>query len=243
MSNECVVYEISGDFAHFRKPHTTSPAQTFGIPPRTTVAGITAAILGLNRDSYYDIFGRDTSRIAISLEAPIRRLSIAVNLVNTEGSDAKTKGAKPGKYFGDNRQQNVFEHLCDPRYRFYISLSDGEMLDELTELLQTGKSVYAPSLGLSEHIAKTEFIGRFEIKQAHGTNTIRSAIPGETIPLVPEAGANYVTERVPGFMKSHDAGGRISDGHVQFTYDRSANGIQLRDADYSEVGEDAVVFS
>lgn len=243
MSNECVVYEVSGDFAHFRKPHTTSPAQTFGIPPRTTVAGITAAILGLERDSYYDRFGRDTSRIAISLEAPIRRLSLAVNLVNTEGSDAKTKGATPGKYFRDNRQQNVFEHLCSPRYRFYVSLSDDALLDELTELLKAGQSVYAPSLGLSEHIAKTEFIGRYDIEQAHGTATIRSAVPGENIPLVPEPGTNYVTERVPGFMKSPDSNGRISDGHVQFTYDRGGGGIQLRDADYTEVGGDAVVFS
>jgi CRISPR-associated protein Cas5h len=243
MSNECVVYEVSGDFAHFRKPHTTSPSQTFGIPPRTTVAGITAAILGLDRDSYYDTFARDTSRIAISLEAPIRRLPLAVNLVNTEGSSAKTKGAKPGKYFRDNRQQNVFEYLCDPRYRFYISLTDDALLDELTELLENGKSVYAPSLGLSEHIAKTEFIGKYKIEQAHGTETVRSVVPGNKIPLVPEAGANYVTERVPGFMKSHDSGGRVSDGHVQFTYDRSTNGVQLRDADYTEVGGDAVVFS
>lgn len=241
--NECIVYELSGDFAHFRRPHTTSPAQTFGIPPRTTVAGVTAAILGLERDSYYDTFGRDTSHIAISLESPIRRLSLAVNLVNTEGSDAKTKGAKPGKHFRDNRQQNVFEHLCDPRYRFYISLTDTTLLNKLTELLENGKSVYTPSLGLSEHIAKTEFIGRYEIEWAHGTETVRTVVPGDEIPLVPEAGANYVTERVPGFMKSHDSGGRVSDGHIQFTYDRNATGIRLRDADYARIGGDAVVFS
>jgi CRISPR-associated protein Cas5h len=243
MSSECVVYDVLGDFAHFRKPHTTSPAQSFGIPPRTTVAGMTAAILGLDRDSYYETFGRESSRIAISLEAPIRRLSLAINLVNTEGSDAKTKGATPGKFFRDNRQQNVFEYLCDPQYRLYVSLDDGSLLDDLMDLLREGKSVYAPSLGLSEHIAKTEFVGRFEIVEKTGEARVRSAVPGENIPLIPEPDANYVSERVPGYMKAHNPGGRVSDGHVQFTYDRGGSDLHLRETDYAEVGDDAVIFS
>jgi len=242
MTEDCLVFDVAGEHAHFRKPHTTSPAMTFALPPRTTVAGMVAAMLGLPRDSYYDSFDRESSRIAVSLESPVRRLSMAINILNTEGSDAKTKGAKPGKPVRGHRQQNVFEYLCEPEYRLYVALDDEEMMDQLEAKLSAGKSAYALSLGLSEHLAWYDYEGRFEIESADGEASIRSTLPGQNLTIRPDPGAEYVSERMPAFMRSHE-NGRVADGSQNVTYDRSGAAIDVRDEAYSIVGGDTVVFS
>lgn len=243
MTDECIVFTVTGEHAHFRKPHTTSPALTFGVPPRTTVAGMIAAVLGLPRDSYYDTFGRGVSRIAVSLESPIRRLSMAINLLTTEGSTSKSKGATPGKYIEGARQQNVFEYICEPTYRLYVSLDDDALMDELEQRLSTGKSTYALSLGRSEHLAWYEYDGRYAIKYESGQASVRSVIPGEGLSIIPDSEAKYVSERMPAFMRAHDPGGRVADGSQQITYERRGDSIDVRDEDYAIVGGDTVVFS
>ncbi|ELZ84466.1 CRISPR-associated Cas5h family protein [Haloferax gibbonsii ATCC 33959] len=271
MSESCLVFDVSGDFAHFRKPETTSPAQTFGIPPRTTVAGMTAAILGLDRDSYYDTFSRESSRIAVQLRSPIRRISLGINILTTEGSSSKTKGiavqlrspirrislginilttegsssktkgARPGRFVTSQRQQNVFETLCDPEYRLYVSLDDERLMDKLEQYLVAGKSHYALSLGLSEHLATHDFQGRYEIQRGQGDAVVDSVIPGESLGIVPDSESRYVTERVPGFMRS-TADGRVSDGFQTVTYERNGQSIEIRDINYAQVGGETVVF-
>lgn len=241
MTDSCIVFDARGDFAHFRKPETTSPAQSFGIPPRTTVAGMTAAILGLDRDSYYGLFSRESSRVAVQVLNPVRRQQFAINIVTTEGSNSKTKGANPGRYVTGPRQQNVFETLCDPAYRFYVSLNDTEAMDDLETTLAAGKSYYALSLGLSEHLANVEYRGRYEITQETGDVELAAALPGRETGLIPNPGAKYVTERVPGFMRATDDG-RQSDGFQTMTYERTGAPLAVRDSDYSLVDGEALVF-
>lgn len=241
MSESCLVFDVRGDFAHFRKPETTSPAQTFGIPPRTTVAGMVAAMLGLDRDSYYDSFGRDNSRIAVKLQSPVRRYSLGINILTTEGSNSQIKGARPGSEITGPRQQNVFETLCEPAYRLYISLDDPDLMEDLEETLAAGKSYYALSLGLSEHLASYEYKGRYAIDWNHGAVMIDSVVPGEEIGLVPDAESHYVTERMPGFMRS-TSNGRVSDGFQTVTYERTGKPVELRETEYARVGGDTVVF-
>ncbi len=241
MSESCLVFDVRGDFAHFRKPETTSPAQTFGIPPRTTISGMVAAMLGLDRDSYYDTFGRETSRIAVQLKSPVRRHSFGINILTTEGSGSKTKGAQPGKYITGPRQQNVFETLCDPVYRLYVSLDDSELMKRFEATLSAGESYYALSLGLSEHLATYDYQGKHTIEWDHGEVMVDSAVPGEEVGLVPDAQSHYVTERMPGFMQS-TTGGRVSDGFQTLTYERTGEPLKIRDTEYARVGGDTVVF-
>jgi len=243
MSETCIVLDVSGDFAHFRKPHTTSPAQTFGVPPRTTIAGMIAGMLGLGRDSYYDLFSRERSRVAVSLERPIRRLSLGINILTTEGKSTKTGGAQPGKQITGPRQQNVFEVLCEPAYRLYVSLNDEALMNRMAAIFAAGKCTYTLTLGLSEHLACFEYHGRHEIEFDTGQATVRSVVPGESIGLVPDPEARYVTERSPAFMRAHEPGGRVADGSQTLTYDRRGEPMELRETEYATIGGDTVVFS
>lgn len=244
MSNPetCIVLDVWGDYGHFRKPATTSPAQTFGLPPRTTVAGMIAGMLGLPRDSYYELFDREHSQVAISLESEIRRLSVPINILTTMGV-TRTKGAQPGQHITEHRQQTVFEVLCDPAYRFYIALDDTEIMNRMEDLLAAGKSIYTLSLGLSEHLATFSYVGRFEIEAEHGHVEVRTAVPGEEISLIPTPNARYVTERLPAFMEARAESQRTAAGSQTLTYDRRGGAIELRDAEYAHVGDDRVVFT
>lgn len=245
MSDTCVVLDVYGDYAHFRKPSTTSPARSYGIPPRTTVAGMIAAMLGMERDSYYHLFARDNSRIAVSLERQVRRYAKTTNILTTTGNNKSPSGAKVGKSITGNRQQNTFDMICDPRYRLYISLDDDEMMDRMEEMFSAGKSVYSLSLGLSECLASYDYVGRYDIEQrdGDGVTEIRNAIPGEEVNLVPDPDARYVSERLPGFMKARSEGGRKGDGMQRLTYDRGGGAARLRDTAHSVVGDDAVIFA
>ncbi|MDG5762099.1 type I-B CRISPR-associated protein Cas5b [Natronococcus sp. A-GB1] len=240
---DCIVLEIRGEFGHFRKPSTTSPAQTFGIPPRTTIAGMLAGIMGMERHSYYELFNRENSSIAVSLETSLRRLSLGINILTTEGSSRSLKSGRPGIHITDSRQQTVFEVVCDPIYRVYVSLEDETVMDRMETLLSSGKSVYTLSLGLSEHLGTYEYIGRFDVTKESGSASIRSAVPGENIDLIPSPEARYVTERSPAFLKMREEGGRQADGSQTLTYDRNGGPLALRDTQYAVINEDCVIFS
>jgi CRISPR-associated protein Cas5h len=240
--NECIVLDISGEFGHFRKPSTTSPAQTFGIPPRTTVAGMLAGMLGMERDSYYELFSRENSSITVSLESSLRRLSVGINILTTAGPDKSSNSARPGRHITGHRQQTVFEILCDPAYRIYVAVKDETVMDQMEEMFAAGKSTYTLSFGLSEYLATYEYIGRFAVRAQSGHATVRSVVPGDEIDLIPSTDANYVTERSPAFMTTHKDG-RKADGSQTLTYDRNGGPIELRETPFAVVDGDAIVFS
>ena len=49
---KCLVFDIKGDYGHFKKYYTTSSPLTFSIPPRTTVSGMIGALIGLDKEEY-----------------------------------------------------------------------------------------------------------------------------------------------------------------------------------------------
>jgi len=51
-----LVFDLFGDFAHFRKYYTTTSPLTFSFPPPPTIAGILGAIYGASKEEYLDIF-------------------------------------------------------------------------------------------------------------------------------------------------------------------------------------------
>jgi CRISPR-associated protein Cas5h len=65
VGERAVSFTVRGEWAHFRRVEANRTKMTYRLPPRTTVAGMVAAISGYDRDSYYDLFGSEESAIAI----------------------------------------------------------------------------------------------------------------------------------------------------------------------------------
>lgn len=239
----CVCFDISADYGHFAKPQTTSPVQTFGVPPRTTVIGMVAAAFGFDRDSYYDLFSQECCEVGIELTSPVERLTLARNNLTTKGSGGMTKGAKIAKLENLNkRQQRTMEYLRDPTYRLYIAHTDQALLEDFATLLRQRHERYPISMGKSEHLARVELDGIFDIERrsSNGPVTISSVIP-RTVDLVPKPEARYVSERTPAaFTMSDD--GRISDGWRPLLYDPSATPLTVRDVTYCIVNNTHILL-
>ena len=125
---KCLVFDIWGDYGHFRKFYTTSSPLTFSIPPRTTVCGIIAALIGLDKEEYLKYFTKDKCNIAIQLNKEVNKTRLSYNLINT-------KTAKLYSQIKD-RTQVTFELLQDPSYRIYINHLDNEIYSKIKSYLR-----------------------------------------------------------------------------------------------------------
>jgi len=135
-----------------------------------------------------------------------------------------------------------YEYVRDPKYRIYLGLKDEEIFDSLSENLREHKTVFTPSLGLSEHIANFEFIGEFEpvLKERENVN-IDSVLPKDKVSINLkdiDEGMRWVVENIPLYMNE----GRVVEEYAEVIFDSNGNSIPLEEAEYYKVGEDNVVF-
>lgn len=151
-----LVFDIKGDYGHFRKFYTTSSPLTFSIPPRTTVCGIIGALIGLDKEEYLNYFKKEDANIAIQILSPIKKTRLSINLIDTKNAKMYSKI--------DNRTQVTYELLKNPSYRIYFSHSDENIYNKVKSYLQENKNYYTLSLGLSEFIAEHEYKGEINLK-------------------------------------------------------------------------------
>jgi CRISPR-associated protein Cas5h len=208
--------------------------------PRTTAAGLFAAILGLERDSYYQKFGEQTSVMAIVPQTSLTTMSLPRSELSTAPSAPKNLddiGAPGDTNLGivtinresmQSRQRNPYEMLRKVSYRIYVSLGDQELYEKLRMLLSEGRSVYTPALGLSECLASIEFQGEVSMETTD-VETIDSILPDDRSRVQPTPQVTYVRERVPQFMERVDDGGRRTTDFVTYTLRRDGGPIDVSD--------------
>jgi CRISPR-associated protein Cas5h len=244
----CLSVTVRGPWGHFRRVEGNVVKQTYRIIPRTTVAGLLAAVLGIERDGYYDLFGPDVSRIAVEPTSPLRTLNMPMNTLSTAAGDLQSINSRgkvtvklpnPTKL----RQQHNYEVLVDPEYRIDIALSDEERYRKLRETLAAGKSYYVPSLGLSEYLAELEFHGEFDILGGPTGDevTVDSAVPNAVERVIPELDTRCQVEESPAFMVK-DSGGRTTTEFTPYVYNPDAEGLRVRDIVANSVDGRTVVF-
>jgi CRISPR-associated protein Cas5h len=178
--DKVLVFDVWGDYAHFRRFYTTTSPLTFPIPPRTALCGLIGAIIGLPKDNneYLQYFTTEQAFIGLRLLAPVKKVMFAENMIHTKNA----KGI--GMNLITERCQIGFEFIKDPRYRIYFYHTDNSLYQNLEKNLREHKSVYTLCLGLSEHIANFRFIDEFqvELNTANGQYIqIDSIVPSERI--------------------------------------------------------------
>ena len=154
-----LVFDLFGDYAHFRKYFTTTSPLTFSFPPPTAISGILGAIYGAKKDEYLDIFGYDKCKFALQIINPIKKVRMGLNLINTKDNKKliliKKKRHEP-------RTQIRTEFVKNPRYRIYFNHPDEKIYNKLKGILEERKTFYTISLGLSELLADYQYIGEFD---------------------------------------------------------------------------------
>ncbi|MFZ7120020.1 MAG: CRISPR-associated protein Cas5 [Eubacteriaceae bacterium] len=74
-----ISFHLRGKMAHFRKFYSNSSALSYFVPPRTTICGIVAGLLGLGRDKYYEVFSINHFHVAMNSEKPLKKTIQTLN--------------------------------------------------------------------------------------------------------------------------------------------------------------------
>lgn len=221
---------VRADWGHFRRIDRTVTKQSYRIIPRTTVAGLLAAIVGAPRDSYYQTFGLDVSSIAITPAGGIQTQTMSTLGVWTNfGERTRSAGASGRSNSATvkwpptttDRQRHPYEFLVDPVYRLDIAVEDLDFYRTLAAHLATGKAHYTPSMGLSECLAAVTFLGENDVQQDpesdDGRLSVASICPGSVDQTVPRSGVSYHVERTPKSMQRR-SGGRTTKSFADYVY-------------------------
>lgn len=192
-----LVFDVKGDIALFRKPYTTTSMVSYPFPPPTAVAGLIAAIIGINHGASDEaknaLFWEYMQgvQVGIGIKAPIKWMSTAVNLIFY-----KTPNAELTKH-----TQVKHQLVKNPRYRIYVK--GGAIYPELKKKLIKEEFIYTPYLGAAYALADIDYIGEYEAKKVEteeGFNTLVPANKGVKVDIVRSKAV--FSETVPTLMSS-----------------------------------------
>lgn len=212
-SHKLLVFDISGEYGHFRKFNTTSSPLTYSIPTRSALAGILGAILGIEREvavgvfpdgmvSVNELFSPEKADIAIQIRNPIKKTNIGFNLLDT--------GKSPSSFFNiQNRTQIEYELLKHPKFRIFLRHTDATIMEELTQRIKAVNHHFTPYLGLSQFTAMVEFVratNAISMTTEEGFTSICTAVnlsKLETSPPIQfeKDNAFYATDTLPMVMR------------------------------------------
>jgi len=236
-----LVFDIEGDYAHFRKFYTTTSPLTFSFPPPSTIAGILGAIYGCDKNEYLSDFGSDKCRIGLQILAPIKKVRMGINLLETRGRNLKLPMSDPNYA---PRTQIRTEFVKAPRYRIYIAHQDPKIFDALSENIKCHKSFYTVSLGLSELLADFRFVNIYEADESHDEITeLSTPITANNLHkdgLEIEEGKRYFKEKMPLVMNQE----RIVENYDDVIFEPEGKTIKAIAKTYYnlESGENIVFF-
>ena len=231
---DMAVFDIWADYGHFRRGYTTTSPLTYPFPSRTAISGLIAAILGLERDSYYGLFEDNNSAIALQILNPIKKVTMNQNLIDT----------KTGFYLWDNdgqRTQIPFEYLKEPKYRIFVWLEDEAMFRKLCEFVRQRKTTYTLYMGITEHIAQFQpYKGGCHkaVKRETKENVkIDSIIPLPAKLDILKAGESKVIgyAKVPGFFQGKN---RVVRKYLEFYYEENGKPLEIKAGEYYRVGDE-----
>jgi len=216
-----IVFTAGSSYARFRCPHTTTSALTFMTIHPVAVKGLIGAVMGIDYGDLYN-FTKDI-RIGIQVLNPVYKDMQSFNLV----AMVKNNGAA-------NFQSRV-QFLRDVKYRLFVA-GMGEKLQEFENVLKTKQYIFTPYLGCSEHIAKLNFEGVYDIipTDEQDSDTI---VPKEFAVLDDENDIQVLVDRIP--VKNSEEREYIEYCKVAFTPGRK---IKISGCNIVRVGEYNVFF-
>ena len=165
ISKTALIFDIFGEYGHFRKFNTTTSPLTYSIPTPSSIFGLLGAILGIEREDSHnkigekkehlrEVFSSKNAAVAVRPLSEIKKVNIGFNLLDT--------GSYQSFFNVTNRTQIEYEILKDPKFRIYLSW-DHSLKEELTERLKNKRFHFNPYFGISQMTADLKFVGEREL--------------------------------------------------------------------------------
>lgn len=165
-----LVFDIWGDYAHFKKIYATTSAISYLVPTKPTIYGYIGAIIGLEKfdNAYLQHFADKACLLGLSIQGS---LSLEKRFYDTEEEPTpvimRRMGVNLRAQLGPRKQSDspkptLMEFVYRPRYRLYVHLKDNELYGKLKSNLEQHRSVYTPTLGLAGLLSNFRFVGEFD---------------------------------------------------------------------------------
>jgi len=237
--DKVIALDIWGDYAHFKKFHTTASPLTFSVPPPTAIMGILGAIIGLKPGEYQRVLNEHV-KVSLRILSEVRKMRMGINWIDTKGA----RHLETGKI--KNRTQIWVEYLRNPCFRIYVLSNDTDLYNKLKEMINQHRTYYTLYLGITECIANFLYAGEYEIhSKREGIADIHSVLPLESLVEVPdkvafEPGRKYVRERMPIRMDEE----RKVELYQDVIIETTGETIKCKSKEYMELknGERIVLF-
>jgi len=236
-----LIFDVWGEFAHFKVFWATSSPVSFSIIPPPTALGLIGAILGLEKENneYLKILNTAETKVGIKINNPIKKMRMGLNYINTK--DGYWILIKKGKH--SPRTRIWIEFLRNASFRFYVAMKDDELLNELAKNVENHFNVYTVSLGLSELLADFKFVDFSEAKEMKSENfvEIHSAVCSDIISsgnIEITDGLFLKKERLPISMNEE----RIVSSYKDVVFDNNCKPLLLKLDKYYSVNEQNFVF-
>lgn len=195
-----LIFDIKGKMAHFRKYYTNSSSLSYYFPPRTTLNGLIAGIIGLKRDTYYELFSKENSFVSVSIKTKLRKIIQVVNYIWAERKEELnlSKGQHTQIPFEIVLPDNFNDYIT---YRIFFYNKNNEIFNKIIDALKNKKYIYPPYLGISQFIGEIEFID-FKEPEILKSNklTITSILNLDYLKngkLIQKENRIYIKERMP----------------------------------------------
>ena len=184
---EVLSFDIEGKFAHFRKFHGNNTAMSYSIPPRTTIAGMLAAIMGEEKDSYYKNYQTQNLQIGIRVLSDLKKSFHRLNFLRIKKEtgfqlDKTGKLFNKSRYFSGYYSRNVigttettgpmqtpFEVVTgndlkkdSVKYRIYMASGENrDPFDQISKKLKNNNRQFNLSLGIAGFTAFVSNVQEF----------------------------------------------------------------------------------
>lgn len=182
---EVLQIDVGGKLAHFRKYYANNTAMSFSIPPRTTLMGMLAGMLGCPRDSYYEELASERIRIGVRVMTPIKKTFHRLNMLKIVGK---------GDFDGSNgRIQTPFEIVSGLSisrdtlvYRLYVACHEpgNETFQALKQAVLEREFQYALTFGTANFTASllsATLITDVQLTDSADLTLMHSAMPSEAV--------------------------------------------------------------
>ena len=180
MTTPLVVFDLVGPMAHFRKFYTNSSSLSYHVPPRTTLMGMVAAVLGWARNAYYDRLGLEQAALGVALCMPVRTLVQTVNLLQTKTGDwhgVQSRTQIPTEWVLPKSQ----DHRALLRYRVFFQHRDPGITREVARRLTARAYAYPLFLGVAYCPAWVEDARLYEADQVTWRDDDRERVQLDTV--------------------------------------------------------------
>ncbi len=231
-----IAFRWYGKFGHFLRAEANASALSYPVPPPTTIFGLLGAVLGLDKDSAQTVLAG--SHLAVSGKIPQKHWH-KVKLRKDPPAPLPFTIKKNTKGTSSRQRATLIrqEWLIFPDFTVYAALPE-EYHNELAERLRCKKWYFPPCFGISEFIARLDFITEFNGRLLpKGEYMVDSTVLNSTGKFVPTEGVYINKVRLPSSVSEE----RVFM-HKDYLVERNARPFKFETDKAWRVGDKTVVF-